>query len=201
MSGEPLFTIIVPFAQRYLGSFVFLEVLLLALTHRTVLTDLLMITLDAVIAAFFLAALAGVVRKKLVVGADGFTLRWLFREQFYPFSDIDRVEHEPLASDAGTLETRRPPPRRKHLRLRAVDTPDVEGQRGAESRALVEHLKEAFRRSLEIREPRTSASTSAAASAPRSSGSTASTTSSAAAAPATAPPRSSASAATSTGKR
>ena len=145
------FVLTIPFAHRYLAAFAFLETAFLLFMHEPFLPALVRSTVNAAFTALFLAAIFGLIRKKLVVGADGFTLRWLFGQRFYSFSDIDRVDAEPMA-DARTVRTVVRLRSRKNLHLRALDTPDDDGQRGAESRAMLEHVREAFLKSLEIRE-------------------------------------------------
>ena len=98
------------------------------------------------------AVLAGFLRGRLVVGADGFTVRWAFRERFVAFRDVATVQGKDRFGDAGTKDTLVQLASGKKVRLRALEVPNTEEDRGAESRALLGHVSDAFRRSRELQD-------------------------------------------------
>ena len=51
------------------------------------------------------AWLLGFLRGRLVVGADGFTVRWAFRSRFIAFRDVVSVQGRPRRGDARTPDT------------------------------------------------------------------------------------------------
>jgi hypothetical protein len=97
--------------------------------------------------AALIAWLVGFVRGRLVVGADGFTMRWLLRDRFVAFRDVATVQGRPRRGDPRTPDTLVTLASGKKLHLRAVEQPNGEEDRGTESRALLGHLNEAFLRS------------------------------------------------------
>jgi hypothetical protein len=107
----------------------------------------LIVLFYAVFVATLLAWVVGVLlRGKVVVGADGFTLRWPLYSRFIPFRDvaeIDRVVPWINRYSVDLLVTLRSG---RQLRLSARDTPTTHVDRGAEARALQEHLTEALDR-------------------------------------------------------
>ncbi len=90
------------------------------------------------------AWLIGFVQGRVVVGADGFTIRWLFRDRFIAFRDVATVGALPRRGDPRTPDTLVTLVSGKKLRLRAVELPNTEEDCGAESRALLGHVNEAF---------------------------------------------------------
>jgi hypothetical protein len=90
------------------------------------------------------------VRGRLVVGADGFTRRWLFWERFVAFRDVTSVAGVMRLGDSRVQDTSVLLDSGKRLRLRTVEAPNTEGERGAESAAMLAHVTEAFERSARL---------------------------------------------------
>jgi hypothetical protein len=87
--------------------------------------------------ALIVALVLGGLKGKLVIGTDGFTIRWI-RTRFVPFADVAAMDSVGASDTRVTLRSK------KRLRLRAHDTPDTEDQKGAEASALAEHLRAAY---------------------------------------------------------
>jgi hypothetical protein len=102
--------------------------------------------------AFIPAALLGYVRGRLQIGADGFSIQWLWWRRLHRFADVLEVESRPVGLGASDVIVTLRDERR--LRYRAPEQPDDDADRGAESRALLEHLAAAHarfsRRELEV---------------------------------------------------
>jgi hypothetical protein len=88
----------------------------------------------------FLAWILGVVKGKVVIGAEGFTVRWL-RQHFVPFSAVAEIVKAESRSVVDTIVHRHDA---EPIRLRAIEIPEVEAQRLAEGRALYEHIEGSF---------------------------------------------------------
>jgi hypothetical protein len=88
----------------------------------------------------FLAWVLGVVKGKVVIGAEGFTVRWL-RQHFVPFSAVAEIVKAESRSVVDTIVHRHDA---EPIRLRAIEIPEVEAQRLAEGRALYEHIEGSF---------------------------------------------------------
>jgi hypothetical protein len=96
--------------------------------------------------------LMGFVRGRLVVGADGFTVRWVFRSRFIAFRDVASVQGRPRRGDARTQDTIVTLASGKRLHLHAVEMPNTEDDRGAEGRALLEHVHASFVKSRQLQD-------------------------------------------------
>ena len=145
------FSLILPFRTRFAALALALGVPWMLLIAWSVSPAVALMSFVVSIAPFcaFLAWLVGFVRGRHVVGADGFSVRWLGRERFRPFSDVSavRVETARLTFSRGARGTIVELTSGKQLLLRARDAPIVEEDRGAEARAMRAHLTEAFERS------------------------------------------------------
>lgn len=102
-------------------------------------------------AAIF-AWLLGFLRGRLVVGADGFTVRWAFRSRFIAFRDVASVQGRPRRGGARTPDTLVNLASGKRVLLHAVEMPNTEDDRGAEGRALLEHVHAAFVKSRQLQD-------------------------------------------------
>jgi hypothetical protein len=139
------FTTIVPFAKRFLPVFAFgVALAFLMQLAEGVLTwfSLVFTPFYVALPCLAVAALIGLWPGKVVVGADGFTVRWV-RRRFVPFDAVRSVEG---GASAGGVATDVRLNDGRSLRLVALDTPDTEADRGASGRALLRHLSAAFRR-------------------------------------------------------
>ncbi len=145
-SRRSRFTLIVPFVKRFLGAFLVLSAVGLLSSPVSALWMLP----PNVFYALIVGWLVGLVRGRLLVGADGFTTRWLFRERFVPFREVDRVEGRAILGSGGVPYAVVVLRSGKRVRLRTVEAPNSEEERGAEGRAMVAHLKAAFERSAEL---------------------------------------------------
>jgi hypothetical protein len=141
------FRLIVPFWKRYLGWMVILGILY-AIPSRGFDTWLLMMP-GALLMAWPLAWLVGLLRGKLVIGTDGFTRQFAFLSRFIAFRDVASVTSARsfLRGSEDTIVALRSG---KTLRLRAVDAPNTDEDRGAEPRAMLMHLTEAFTKSTHM---------------------------------------------------
>lgn len=98
-------------AKRWLGSFLFLLGLVTCLvaTLRRAFPPpgiALIFLVESAALALPLAWVAGLVRQKLVVGADGFTVRWLWQQRYVPFRDVTTIWHaDPTYVKRGSGET------------------------------------------------------------------------------------------------
>jgi hypothetical protein len=129
------FRLIVPFWQRYVGFIVALVVL----SAFRAGVELVPFSLPGILLVSWpLAWLVGLVRGTLVVGADGFTRRWLWWRRFTAFSDVAGVRSGPKVDTIVDLASK------KKIRLRAVDAPNTDEERGAEPRAMYTHIGEAY---------------------------------------------------------
>jgi hypothetical protein len=102
--------------------------------------------LGAALYSLLAAWLLSVVRGRVVVGADGFTTRWLGRERFHAFDDVAEVTEESAFLGKQTVDTQVRLRSGRRLRLRAVEAPDDDAQRGAAGRAVAAHLRQAHQR-------------------------------------------------------
>ena len=142
------FRLVVPFGRRYLATLV-----LFATGFLVLLRDLeaWLVTLPGCIFyALLFGWLVGYLRGRLVVGADGFTRRWLFWERFIAFRDVATVTGKQRLTDRGAIDTIVALKSGRNVRFRTVEAPNTEEERGAESRAMYLHVKESFERSLTL---------------------------------------------------
>lgn len=143
------FRLVVPFAKR----FVAVMALLASVSFLVTMADFGM-WLSMLPGVLFWAAvlgwLVGYVRGRLVVGADGYTTRWLFRERFVPFREVVAVQGRARFLNASTDDTFVELASGRKVRLRTVEAPNTEEERGGESRAMLAHLAEAFTRSTRL---------------------------------------------------
>jgi hypothetical protein len=146
------FTLVAPFRKRFgwsvglLGLPWFLYILFA--TSSPELFPLLFTFIFVILPVCALAAVvAGILRGKVTVGAEGFTTSWLGRKKLHRFAEVRRVEREsrPMAESGKVVDTIAFFPD-KRIRLSAVDAPDTHAQRGAESRALADTMHQAFER-------------------------------------------------------
>jgi hypothetical protein len=110
------------------------------------LFGVLLVLLGITPLALILALVLGLGKGKLVIGADGFTVRWV-RSRFVRFDDVAAIDRGGVDGS----ETRVTLRSRKRIALRAHDTPDTEAQKGAEATALYEHLRAAFALAEQLR--------------------------------------------------
>lgn len=143
------FRLVVPFWKRFLALFVaFLAVAIVAFHSQL---EMALVTLPScLLYAALLGWLIGYVRGRLVVGADGFTTRWLFRERFTAFRDVATIQGRPRLFDRATNDTMIALTSGRTIRLRTVEAPNTEVERGAESHAMQRHLVFAFDRSRQL---------------------------------------------------
>lgn len=111
------------------------------------LVTLVSAAFSATIPALLFAWLAGLIQGRVVVGTDGFVTRWLFRERFVPFSKVAAVHPEKRVTQREVIDTVVELTSGRKLRLRPLEVPNTEVERGSEGRALYTHLAAAFERS------------------------------------------------------
>jgi hypothetical protein len=149
------FRLVVPYGQRFLALFVLIALLVFALA-------LALSPLGAV-PAFFLAGSSGafyavplawvvglLLRGRVVIGADGFTTRWLSWERYVAFRDVKAVRGASRLADARLEDTLVELASGRRLRLRTVEAPNTEAERGTESYAMLQHMSDAFTRSARL---------------------------------------------------
>jgi hypothetical protein len=145
------FTLASSFWKRFLVSYLLFVVMaapgLLSAGANVLHEGLALILLGLTPGAAILAWVAGLVRGRLVVGADGFTVTWLWRERFVPFSSVTSVLARSRLS--GNLDTRVELASGETLHLRAVEAPNSNDERTAEGKALHDTLSSARARAAE----------------------------------------------------
>ncbi len=147
------FTLELPFRTRFLWSGVTVGLPLMGFVTAAS-GDPLLIVVTTVFSTLpicvLLAALLGVVRGRLVLGADGFAVRWLARERFFAFASVKSANRE---SDFATRHKRTPAGilvelvSGRKFRLRVPDAPVDETDRGTEAHALHDHFLRALEHS------------------------------------------------------
>ncbi len=100
--------------------------------------------LSAVVAWFL-----SMVRGRVVVGADGFSVKWLGRERFFPYADVSNVRFTDSRWNGQQHDTIVTLKSKRWMRLRARDVPVTEAHRSAQARALYDHLVKARARAGE----------------------------------------------------
>jgi len=144
------FRLMIPYGKRFLGALLaflaFATLIGVGRSSNTEWVALPVCSFYASIAAVFL----GYLRGRLVVGADGFTTRWLTRERFTAFRDVAAVRGKSRILSGGVEDTIVELASGRKLRLRTVEAPNTEEERGTESRAMLAHTYEAFARSARL---------------------------------------------------
>jgi hypothetical protein len=95
--------------------------------------------------AWFLSAIRG----RVVIGADGFSVKWLGRERFFPYAQVSTVRSDSPWWNKQQHDTIVTLARKQKIRLRARDAPVTEAHRSAQARALHDHLVKARARARE----------------------------------------------------
>jgi hypothetical protein len=145
------FRLVIPYGKRFLIAFVPFVALALLIDVRHVASGAWLLALPG--CAFYAAIVAwliGYLRGQLVVGADGFTTRWGFRERFTAFRDVAAVRGRARIMHGGVEDTIVELASGRKVRLRTVEAPNTEEERGTESRAMLSHMFEAFTRSARL---------------------------------------------------
>lgn len=142
------FRLLLPFGTRYLLSVavmvsLFLASMLKAMAFGT-FDPLSMVGAVPACAlwALPLALLLGVLRGRVIVGVDGFTTRWLFRDRFTAYRDVQSIMAGP------SVRVKLAGGGAKHLH--PVETPNTEEERHAEAHALYKYLQESLVRSRHV---------------------------------------------------
>ncbi len=143
------FLLMVPFGKRFLASFALFAVVFFVVTSANVGAWLLTVP-GSVLWALLLGWLVGFVRGRFVVAADGFTTRWLFRERFIAFRDVAIVTSRPRFGGNGVNDVFVGLRSGRQVRLRTIESPNTEEERGAESRALLAYVNAAFEQSTRL---------------------------------------------------
>ena len=141
------FRLVVPYWKRFVSSYVLLAALGIAVSTGS---EWIMMLPASLLYAAIIAWVVGYIRGRLVVGADGFTTKWLFWERFIAFRDIASVLPHSHFTNRGLQDTSIQLRSGRKLRLRTVEAPNDEAERGAESRAMLAHVQAAFERSTRL---------------------------------------------------
>lgn len=137
------FRLKLPLAVRYLATCAALGLLTVVLAARAGEPALILMALPGcALWALPISLLLGVLRGRIIVGTDGFTTRWLFRQRFTAYRDVDGIV--PGAVVRVNIAGRRA------KRLHPIETPNTEEERHAEANALCKHLQEALVRSRQV---------------------------------------------------
>lgn len=145
------FRLMMPFGKRFLAAFVpFVAIVMLLDSAHLGAGNWILALPGCAFYAAIVAWLLGFLRGRLVIGADGFTTKRVFREQFTPFRDVVGVSGRPRFLGGGVEDTIVELKWGAKLRLRTVEAPNTEEERGTESRAMLTHMYEAFTRSTRL---------------------------------------------------
>jgi hypothetical protein len=145
------FTLVVPFGSRFLVSLLTIGLpwflYLLATVHGELLPVFFLAPLFILPVCLALAALAGFLRGKVTVGADGFTTHWYGRKKHHRFAEVESIRRRTKGMAGMIVDTIvRFGKKKKDLKLAVLDAPDTHQQRGAESRSLADTMEGAFDR-------------------------------------------------------
>jgi hypothetical protein len=138
------------FLPCFLAFFAFELQLLLSVDPRQHLgleIPIALAMLTSAVSALLPAWLLGFFRGRVVIGTDGFATRWFLRERYIPFSKIASVTPKNHLLANHLVDTVVELTSGRKVRLRAVEAPNTEAERGAEGRALFTHVAAAFERS------------------------------------------------------
>lgn len=141
------FRLVVPFVMRLLGSWCVFAFAGMVLFNP--IYELLPFLAATLFYALVVSWPLGFVRGRLVVGADGFTIRWLWHERFVAFAEVASVRgRSPVIGSAEdtVIEMKSG----AKTRLRTVEAPNTDDERGAEARAMLTHLVAAFEQSRRL---------------------------------------------------
>jgi hypothetical protein len=145
------FRLMMPFGKRFLAAFVPFVALVMLLDARHLASGNWLLAIPGcAFYAVIVGWLLGFLRGRLVIGADGFTTKRFFREQFTPFRDVTAVKGRSRFLGGGVEDTIVELRWGAKLRLRTVEAPNTEEERGTESRAMLTHMYEAFTRSARL---------------------------------------------------
>lgn len=145
------FRLIVPYGTRLFASFALFASVAFLLGRGDAQAWIFALP-GCFVCALPIAWLVGFLRGRLVVGADGFTTRWLFRDRFVAYRDVAAVGGKLRFGGSGTADTLVELTSGRKVRLRTVEAPNTEEERGAESRAMLAHVREAFERSARLQD-------------------------------------------------
>lgn len=143
------FRLVLPYGSRLLATFVVLASVALLLGRGEAAAWLVALP-GCFVFALPIAWIVGLLRGRLVVGADGFTTRWAFRNRFIAFRDVAAVKGNPRPGGSGTADTFVVLNSGRNVKLRTLEAPNTEEERGAESRAMLSHVQEAFEKSTRL---------------------------------------------------
>ena len=155
------FALVLPLRTRFLWPLLVLGIpwllFVAASSPNPVAAALVSLVVSVVPGCLILAMVAGLLRGRLVIGADGFSVRWFGRERFFAFADVTAAEEVQsfLAFNAYTpADTMVELRSGRTIRLRAPNAPVTQSEGGAEARALYDHfaksLERARRRPVEV---------------------------------------------------
>lgn len=144
------FTLVIPFTTRFLWTMLvvglpWLLFLLLLATANDNFALFFMVPFFMLPCCAAIATLAGFIRGKLTVGADGFTTKWLVWKKHHRFAQVETIRQIRKGMGGLNVDTI-VKMGRKEVRLVALDAPDTHQQRGAETRALADTMEGAYQR-------------------------------------------------------
>lgn len=145
------FTRILPFTIRFLWTVGLIGVpwflfLLATASGSDLLPLFFVLPLGILPVCAVIATVLGVVRGKVVVGAEGFTTSWYGLRRTHRFADVEIVERRLKGVGGAVVDTIIHLRSKKRVKVSILDAPDTHVQRGAETRAFADTLEEAFER-------------------------------------------------------
>ncbi len=154
MPGErkTRFAVMVPFWKRFAGWYaawaLLVPILASAEAHPrdALVLSLIHFVTTVPLNAALVAWLTGFLRARLFVGSEGFATRWLVRERFTSFREVVDIEKSARLGAAPAFDTIVVLRSGKRIRLAPIELPDTMSDFGTASRALHDHVREAWQR-------------------------------------------------------
>jgi hypothetical protein len=144
------FRLVASYAARFAAALGAFTVLATIVARGNMETFLILMVPSSLFWGAIIAWLIGYVRGRLTIGADGLTTRWLWRERFIAFREVAAVIGRRRLLSHGIEDTLVERRSGRTMRLRTVEAPNTEEERGGESRAMLGHLSAAFHQSARV---------------------------------------------------
>jgi hypothetical protein len=150
-----VFSVMTPYGKRFIAAFTLLGAFVgmfllcgffgpVSAPFSAVLAVLALLMMFVLPVSMLFASVAGLHTGRLVIAADGFSLRWLVRERFVPFTDVTDVRRALTMMDGGIPRSVVCLRDRREIVLRAGDIFVARKEFAAQGEALYEHLRAAF---------------------------------------------------------
>lgn len=152
------FGLAMPYGKRFIGVFILMSAFTTFVlgsgpgaAFRAGFGTLLVLTLFVTPISLIAAWLAGVHTGRLVIAADGISVRWFLRERFIPFTDVVGVRRVIAMMDGGIPRTIVRLKDKREVVLRVGDMFVARRDCADEGEALYSHLRGAFDSAIERR--------------------------------------------------